>query len=317
MSLLSKFGDKHIWELKHRPQTIEDMILPDRIKNLFNTEEKRKDVGNLLLSGQRGTGKTTLACCIADQSERESFYINMSLDNGIDTIRTKITNFITSVSLDEEKKIVIGDEFDRLSVQAMDSLKSVVEEFSKNVNFIFISNHETKIIPELKSRLTEISFKFNKTETKKLSKEYWRHICNILKEEEVQFTAPPVAKIVKNHFPDMRKILNRCQQLIKSDGQISDNANNDQNKCDINELFCYIKDKDFTGIRQFVMDEGIDLETGYSELNESVLTFTDDTIPSAILIIADYQYKSAFSVDKQIPMTACLMQLALECEIKR
>jgi len=318
--LLERFGDEYVWDLKYRPKTIEDMILPKRIKGLFDTEEKRDDVGNLLFTGPRGAGKTTVACCVADQSGRDVFYINMSLNNSIELIRNQVLNFVTSVSFDDKKKIIVGDEFEELSPKAMNSLKSLIEEFSKNVNFIFMTNHEVKITKELKSRLTEVSFKFNKTETKKLSKDYWERICNLLKNDDIKFSSSGIAKLVKNHFPDMRKIILRCQEIVKVYGKITPETietNNSKIICDINELFCYIKDKDFIKIRQFVMDESIDLEIGYSELDESVLKFTDDTIPIAILIIADWQYKSAFSADKQIPMTACLVQLAQECELKR
>ena len=162
MNLLKRFYDDYSWELKYRPIIIKDLTLPDRIKNLFNTPEKLQDVGNILLTGQRGTGKTSLALCISENSGRETIYFNMSLDNSIETIRNSVIRFITTVSMDGLKKIIIGDEFDRLSIQAMDSLKSLIEEYSKNVNFIFISNHDMKITPELKSRLTEINFSFNK-----------------------------------------------------------------------------------------------------------------------------------------------------------
>ena len=215
MTLLSKFSDSTIWELKHRPKTVDEMILPDRIKKLFDSPEKLADTGNYLFTGQRGTGKTSLASCISDNSQRTTMYINFSLETGIDTIREKVMKFISTKSMVSGKKIIIGDEFDRLSIQGMDSLKSVIEEFSKNVNFIFISNHNMKVTPEVKSRVTELNFNFSGEESRELQKAYWKRICNILQSEGIKFDPKFVGIVVKKFFPDMRHIMNKLQELSK------------------------------------------------------------------------------------------------------
>jgi len=311
LGILERFGDEYIWEHKYRPQKISDLVLPDRIKNAFNTPEKLVDVGNLLLTGPKGSGKTTLAGCIEAESGRECMYINMSLKTGIDIIRDKVIKFITTVSFDDGKKIVVGDEFERLSIQAQDSLKALIEEFSSNVNFIFISNHEMRIIPELKSRLTEIPFIFNKKESSELQKTYWKRTCSILTTEKIDFEKVAVADLIKSTFPDMRKILNKAQYICRTNNSLNNETIVDTFTSDLDEIFKSVKEKDFTGIRQYVMNQNIDLTVFYSIIYNNLDKYIDkEYIEDATLILAEYQYKSNFSLDKQIPLVAMLISLS-------
>jgi len=311
LGILDKFADNYIWELKYRPQKVQDIVLPNRIKGLFDTPEKIKDVGNLLFTGPKGSGKTTLAGCIESESGRECMYINMSLKTGIDVIRDNVIKFITTVSFNEGKKIVVGDEFERLSIQAQDSLKSLIEEFASNVNFIFISNHEMRIIPELKSRLTEIPFIFNKKESSEMQKNYWKRTCGILTKEGVDFDKKAVAELVKSNFPDMRKVLNRAQEIIKVNNSLNNETIVDSFTFDLDDIFTAVKKSDFTSIRQYVMNQNIDLTVFYSILYNNLDKYIDkEYIEDAILILAEYQYKSNFSLDKQIPLVAMFISLS-------
>ena len=313
MSLLKRFGDDFVWSLKYRPSTVNDMILPDRIKNLFNTPEKIVDTGNYLFTGHRGTGKTTLASCIADNSGRSPLYINFSLDTGIDAIRDKVINFITTRSFSDGKKIIIGDEFDRLSIQAMDSLKSVIEEYSKNCNFIFITNHEMRVTPEVKSRLNEVNFNYSKEESTELKKMFFKRILEILTKENVEFEKEAVVSVIKQCFPDMRHTLNRLQETYKKDGKISQASVISTDISELDEIIEAMKSKDYTMIRQWVMNQTGDLMTFYSLMYKNIdKYFKEECYPEIIVLLADYQYKSNFSLDKQIPLCSLCVQIATE-----
>ena len=208
MSLVSKQYDDFVWELKYRPPTLDQIILPDSLLKGFNKIKSSGKLPNMLFSGPAGTGKTTTAFVLADDMDLSAMYMNMSLDNKIDDIRSKMMSFATSVSIEGKQKVFIGDEFDRLSPQAMDGLKGAIEKVSKNCKFIFTSNHKGKIIEPIISRLQEVDFIFKKDDRPAMKKKMWKAACIICKKEEVEFDPAAVAEIVKQLFPDMRKILN-------------------------------------------------------------------------------------------------------------
>ncbi len=310
-SILERFYDSELWELKYRPQKVSDIILPTRIKNQFNTDKKKMDVGNLLLTGPKGSGKTTLASCIIQETNREFMYMNMSKDNSINDIREKVMIFVTNVGFFPGKKIIFGDEFDRLSVEAMDSLKALIEEFSSNVNFIFTSNHEYKITAEMKSRLTKIDFNFSQSESKRMKGEMWNTACTIAEKENIEYDRDIVKEVIKLHFPDMRKVLNKLQQLYKIHDKLTKDIviESDSFK-DIELLFDIIKKKDYTDIKKFVMNQ-----SDFTHIYSSMFKVIDEhinkkNIGEAIVLIAKYQDQSKNSVDKQIQFSALCVELA-------
>ena len=180
MSLVSKQYDDFIWELKYRPSTLDKIILPDSLFKQMDSIKRKGKLPNMLFSGQPGTGKTTTAFVLADDMNLSAMYMNMSLDTKIDNIRNKMMGFAASVSLTGQKKLFIGDEFDRLSPAAMDSLKGVIEKMSHNCKFIFTSNHKGKIIEPILSRLQEVDFVFSKDDAGLMKKKI-RIFCDLIK----------------------------------------------------------------------------------------------------------------------------------------
>lgn len=275
--------------------------------------------GNIFITGN--CGKTSSAFCIADQVGCDVKYINMSKDNSIDMIREDIARFANTMSFEDGKKLVIGDEFDRLSIQAIDALKGDIEQYGKNCVFIFTSNHKYKFIDHpVMSRLQEFDFEFTKEENNKMKKEFYKSVCRILHNEKVKFDKKAIAFIVKQLSPDMRKILNELQKLSSQFDNVlgkdiielvtlSTNT--------IEMLFDALKEKDFRFVREFVAEMTVEPVQLYPILfKNSLKYFTEESFPMAINIIDEEQYRTAFSVDKQIPLTNCLVRLMHECEVK-
>lgn len=317
MSLVKRQYDDFVWELKYRPEQLDQMILPARFVKQFNKLKSLGKLPNMLFSGMQGIGKTTLAFVLADEMDLSALYINMALDTSIDNIRSKLMDFATHVSMEGKQKVIIGDEFDRLSPQSIDSLKGAIEKCSRNCKFIFTSNHKNKLIAPLISRLQEIDFVFTKEERIKMKKAYWKRACTILKKEEVKFDPKAVGELVKSVFPDMRKILNKLQ-MLSLQGDINMGMVNAHLSTNTKDFFKYLKASDWSSIRQFVVDLPIDPSDFYAVMFQDLEKYIDSSsIPEAVIAIAKYQYESAFVADVQIPLCALAIELMAECKFKK
>jgi DNA polymerase III delta prime subunit len=309
MSLVSKQYDDFIWELKYRPTTLDQIILPDSIFKQMNSIKSKGNLPNMLFSGSAGTGKTTTAFVLADDMDLSAMYLNLSLESSIDVIRNKLTGFASSVSLSGQQKVFIGDEFDRLSPNAMDSLKGVIEKMSHNCKFIFTSNHKGKIIDPILSRLQEIDFVFSKEDAGIMKKKMWKVACHICHEEEVEFEKKAIAEVVKVLFPDMRKILNHLQMLSLR-GPITAAAVNSAIATDTETFFKLLRDDDWTGIRQYIADLPIAFNDFYSVIYGCVERYlAEESVSEAIVMIAKYQYEASFPTDKQVPLAALAIEM--------
>jgi DNA polymerase III delta prime subunit len=317
MGLVQKQYDDFIWELKYRPPTLDQIILPDSLLKLFSKVKSIGKLPNMLFTGPAGTGKTTTAFVLADEMDLSAMYMNMSLDTKIDDIRSKLMSFATSISIHGKQKVFIGDEFDRLSPQAMDSLKGAIEKTSKNCKFIFTSNHKGKIIEPIISRLQEIDFIFKKDDAAIMKKKMWKVACQICQKEEVEFDKRAVAEIVKQLFPDMRKILNHLQMLSLR-GEITVAAVEAAIATDVETFFKMLRDQDWTGIRQYIVDLPIAHNDFYSVIFSHIERYVlASSVPDMIIAVAKYQYEAAYAVDKQIPLAALAIEMMGQCEFKK
>lgn len=308
-SLVGKQYDDFIWELKYRPTDLDKIVLPEGLRNQFNSIKESGNLPNMLFSGPPGCGKTTVAFVLADVMDLSAMYINMSLENSIDIIRNKLLDFATSVSMTGQKKVIIGDEFDRLSPAAMDSLKGIIEQMSKNCKFIFTSNHKGKIIDPIISRLQEVDFIFSKQIAGDMKKQMWKAACGICTKEDVTFEKQAVAAIVKQIFPDMRKVVNHLQ-MMSLRGDITMASVEEAIATDSESYFKMLQSGDWTGIRQYIADLPISHNDFYSILYANVERYVvAEHVPAAIVMIAKYQYEAAFAVDKQIPLAAFSIEM--------
>ena len=317
MNELSINQDQFLWCEKYRPQTIDDCILPESLKKTFKEFIKSGRVPNFLFSGTAGVGKTTIAKALCNEIDAEYYLINGSTEGGIDTIRYQVRNFASTISLTDAKKVIIIDEADGLSIDAQKALRGSIEEFSSNCSFIFTCNYKTKIVEPLHSRCTCIDFKIDNKSKQVIAASFFKRAVTILKAEQVEFDPKVVAELVTKHFPDYRRILNELQRYSvsgKIDAGILVSASDET----FSPLLKMLKEKNFTEVRKWV-GSNVDIEANelYRKLYDKSVDYIEQTsIPQLVLILADYGYKSAFVVDKEINTMACLTEIMSSCSFK-
>ena len=303
---------------KYRPKTIDDCILSVDIKNTLEKIVKSGVPQNLLLSGPAGTGKTSVARSLCNDLDAENILINCSEDRNIDTLRVKIRNFASSVSLNGKVKVVILDEFDYSNVNSIQpALRGAIEEFAENCRFILTCNYKNRIISPIHSRCTNIEFHIPSSEKPKLAIKIFDKIKYILNNENIPYDNDALAPLITKFFPDIRKMINEIQRYSVS-GKIDVGILSNFEKIQINELIVAMKEKNFTEARKWIISN---LDNSPPELfrkiYDSVYEALDkNSIPEAILIIAEYQYKSSFVADQEINFVACVVELMMRCNFK-
>ena len=308
--------NQYLFVEKYRPQTVADCILPVRIKNVFEKYIKEKEFTHLLLSGGPGIGKTTIAKALCHELELEYLIINASENRNIDMIRNDIRQYASAMSHNGKNKVIILDEADNLNAQsAQPALRGVMEEFASNVRFILTCNYKNKLIQPIHSRCACITFDVSKDERNSMIIEFAKRLFDILNFEKVEFNKRTVVDIVAIHFPDFRACLNKLQSSCQ-DGKLV--VANDSTSLDYDVLLASMKDKKFNAIHEWVVQNlDNDTETIYHNIYEKLsAVLKDSSIPTAIIILADYQYKQAFVANKEINLRACLIELVIDCDFK-
>ena len=307
-----------LWVEHYRPKTIDDCILPDSLKSLFTAFIKKGEISNMLFSGTAGIGKTTVAKALCEQMNCDWIMINGSEEGGIDVLRNKIKNFASTVSLSGGKKVVILDEADYLNPQSTQpALRGFVEEFHKNCRFILTCNFKNRIIEPLHSRFSNIEFKVNPKDKPKLASRLFERAIYILKEQNVSYEDKVLVELITKHFPDFRKLINELQRYSVSgsiDAGILVNVSDENLKT----LVTHLKNKEFGDMRKWVVNNlDNDPVKIFRKIYDTLYTNLEpSTIPHAVLIIADYQYKSAFVADQEINLVACLTELMSQVKFK-
>ena len=307
-----------LWVEEYRPKTIDDCILPQSLKTLFTSFIQKGELTNLLFSGAPGIGKTTVAKAICEQMNCDWIMINGSEEGGIDVLRNKIKNFASTVSLSGGKKVVILDEADYLNPQSTQpALRGFIEEFHKNCRFILTCNFKNRIIDPLHSRFSNIEFRVNPKDKPRLASKLFERAIFILKEQNVDYEEKVLAELIKKHFPDFRKLINELQRYSVSgsiDAGILVNVSDENLKT----LVSHLKSKEFGDMRKWVVNNlDNDPVKIFRKIYDSMYdNLQPETIPHAVLIIADYQYKSAFVADQEINLVACLTELMSQVKFK-
>ena len=304
-----------LWTEKYRPQAIEDCILPERLKLPFQEYVNQKQIPNLLLSGGAGVGKTTVAKAMCHEIGCDYMVINGSDESGIDVFRTKIKNYASSMSLSGGRKVIIIDEADYLNPNSTQpALRNAIEEFAGNCSFIFTCNYKNRIIEPLHSRCAVIDFGLKNGEKAKMASAFFKRIQSILQSEKVEFDDKVIAELVKKHFPDFRRVLNELQRYSQF-GKIDTGILSQISDVSTTEIVKFVSSKDFGSIRKWVASNEIDSNTLFRKLYDAMYdTMKPQSIPQAVLILADYQYKAAFVADQEINTVACLTELMVNCE---
>ena len=312
--------EEFLWVEKYRPRYIDDCILPQETKKIFLDFVNNKEIPNLLLCGTSGVGKTTVAKALCNELGADFVLINGSEERNIDTLRVKIKQFASTVSLtvDGGPKIVILDEADYLNPQSTQpALRGFIEEFSKNCRFIFTCNYKNRIIQPLHSRCSVIDFTIEAGQKPQMASGIFQRILQILTDEKVEYNEKVVVEVVNKFFPDFRRMLNEIQKYSAS-GRIDSGILANLDDESLNELLNFIKEKEFSKMRKWVaLNIHNDPQTIYRKIYDSFFTkFENTSVPQAIITLSDYTYKSAFVADQEVNMVACLTELMMECKIK-
>jgi DNA polymerase III delta prime subunit len=310
--------ENFLWVEEYRPRDVGSCILPKNLKDTFTEFVESDHIPNLILSGGPGVGKTTIAKAMLDQIGATYMMINGSEESGIDVLRTKIKNFASTVSLEGGRKYLILDEADYLNPQSTQpALRGFMEEFHKNCGFILTCNYKNRLIEPLHSRCSVVEFSIPKSEKQNLASEFMKRVISILDTEEVKYDNRVVAEVINTHFPDWRRTLNELQRYSVS-GTIDAGILVNLRDVNIKQLMICMKNKEFTNVRKWVVDN-LDndpvhlLRSIYDNLYEYV---DGSTIPHCVVVLGEYQYKSAFVADQEINMMACLTEIMARAKFK-
>ena len=300
-----------LWVEKYRPKTIAETILPDSLKQVFQKIADGGEIPNMLLTGTAGLGKTTVARALCNELELDYILINGSEEGNIDTLRTKIKQFASSVSLQGGYKVVILDEADYLNPQSTQpALRGFIEEFANNCRFILTCNFKNRIIEPLHSRCGVYEFNTSKKDMVVLCEQMLVRCSDILQKENIEYNAKDIAPLIMKYAPDWRRILNELQRY-SINGSIDSSVLSNVSDVNYDNLFTFLKDKDFKKMRSWVANN---MDTDASSIFRGVYdrmssNVNSHSIPQLVLILADYQYKNAFVADHELNVVACMTEI--------
>lgn len=310
--------EEFLWSQKYRPKKVVDCVLPERLKKVFQDYVDNKSIPNLMLTGTAGVGKTTVAIAMCEEVGLSYMFINSSEERGIDTLRTKIKNYASTMSFSGTKKVIILDEADYITPDAQAALRGLIEEFSSNCTFIFTCNFKSRLIDAIHSRCCVVDFTLKPDEKPRMAAQFFTKVCIILNKENITYDKQALIKIVEKFFPDYRRTLNELQRYASSgtiDASVVALMSDIRN---LNNLIKNLKDKNFSEMRKWVaQNSDIDPARMYRKIYDGLYDYLKpESIPQAVVIIAKYQYQAAFVADQEINLVACLTEIMVDCEVK-
>jgi len=312
-------SNEFLWVEKYRPQKLDDCILPESLLKTFKSIVESGEMQNMILAGTAGLGKTTVARAMCNMLDLDYIIINGSDESGIETLRVKIRQFASSVSLHSKgPKVIILDEADYLQKNSTQpALRAFIEEFSNNCRFIFTCNFKNRIIEPLHSRCAVVEFNTSKKQMASLANSFLKRLEYILKTEGIQYEQAVVAELILRFAPDWRRVLNECQRYSVS-GKIDSGILVNSSNVNLESLITALKNKDFKAGRSWVTNN-IDVEPAavFRKIYDGVTEYVmPESIPQVIVILAKYQYQDAFVADHELNLVACLIELMANCEWK-
>lgn len=307
--------EEFLWSQKYRPRKVADTILPDDLKAVFQKFVDQGQIPNMLLAGSAGVGKTTVAMAMCEEVGADYIVINGSMNGGVDTLRTEIQNFASTVSFNGGRKIVILDEADGLTPVTQRSLRNFMEEYSKNCGFILTCNFKNQIISALHSRSAVIDFTIPKTARPQMAAQLMHRVEHILKSENVEYDRKAVAGVIAKYFPDFRRTINEIQRYSAT-GKIDTGILTSISDESFKTLVDLVKAKKWKEVRQWV-GENIDNEPVQlmrKFYDQAFALIKPQSIPALVLLIAQYQYQAGFVADQEINLMAFLTQVMSDIE---
>jgi replication-associated recombination protein RarA len=308
--------DDFLWVEKYRPKTINECILDSSLKDTFNQIVKGGELPNMMFTGTAGVGKTTIAKALCNELDLDYIIVNGSEDGNIDTLRGKIKQFASTVSLQGGYKVVILDEADYLNPQSTQpALRGFIEEFSNNCRFILTCNFKNRIIEPLHSRCSV--YEFNVGNKAVMAGEFMVRLSDILQAENVKADAPVIAELIMKYLPDWRRVINECQRYGMS-GTIDSGILVTLSETSVVGLMKDLKGKNFKGMRKWVTDN-MDIESAklFRLVYDNMTDYIDPSyIPQLVITLAEYSYKDAFVSDHELNTVACLTEIMAQGKFK-
>jgi replication factor C small subunit len=302
---------------KYRPKNLEDLILPERVMSKF----KDGITQNSLFAGSPGTGKTSTAKAIVQQFDLPYLYINASTDTSVDVIRTRITDFCSTMSILDDQgkfKVVILDEVDGVSDQFFKALRATMEQFASNSRFIATCNYVNKIPDPILSRFEVINFDFDKSEESELTKKYIKRVYEICGKEGMTIEKPALVEFVKRNFPDLRTTLNKLQgyksqgtqNITAADVKKFNSVYKDVFELIFNETDPVKNYKQLVGEYSNRVDDV--LQTLGEEFIEYIQTEQPGSvkyIPQIAITVAEHQAQRSLVIDPVITLLSCVYKI--------
>tara|TARA_B100002019_G_scaffold37948_1_gene31731 strand:- start:844 stop:1785 length:942 start_codon:yes stop_codon:yes gene_type:complete len=310
--------DDFLYVERYRPALIEECILPQDIKETFNSFVRAGQMPNLLLSGGAGIGKTTVARALANELNYDVMFINCSEERGIDTLRTKMMGFCSTVSLTDERKCLILDESDYLTPDAQAALRAFIEQFANTCSFVMTCNFKNRLIPPLHSRTTVIDFRIDPKNKPEMLMQFTKRLLNICELEKIEVEDPNIlATITNKYFPDFRRVLNEIQRYSIG-GKIDTGIIAQVQSLDTVNLITGMREKNFKQVRKWVADNSdSDMAQLFRKLYDSLYPEMEGgSVPQLVLHLGKYQYQSAFVPDQELNLTACMVEIMADCQLK-
>jgi replication factor C small subunit len=305
---MKNLKESSIWVEKYRPQTLADMILPKKETEYFAQIVSSGEIPNMLFGGSAGRGKTSVAVSLLNDVGADRLFINASLQNNMDTLRYTINSYAMTSSMTDSQKVVFLDEADRLKPEVQDGLKGLIEQTQANCRFIFTTNNISKIIEPIKSRCQFVDFNFSQSDTQELMITYFKRMCWILENEGVEFEKKALAEFVKLKYPDFRKILNELQKYVKMHGKVDEAVLRMADGTLLKDLIEELKNKKFNTVRKLASE--LDPDAFYGNFYDQIDTHLQDSCKAdVIIILAKYAYETALSVNGELSVVACLVEL--------
>ncbi len=309
-------NDKFLWVEKYAPQTIEDCVLPSKLKEEFSS---MKTIPNMLFAGDAGVGKTTVARVLCETLNTDMMFINASLKNGIDEVRTQIQNFASTTALFGDYKVILLDEADNITPDAQKALRALVEAHQNNCRFILTCNYPYNIIEPLRGRLQEFYFTYPK-DGKTLRNTFIKRILEILQQEKVSLSkedVPALVSLVDLGYPNWRQCLHQLQRITKS-GSVDHHLIDQIKDSHISTLIEIMKVKNFTKMRDWIAEaicKDISPQKMLLELYNAIdAHMKPASRPGAVVTMAQYQSYAPHVSNHELNLVACCVELMMGVE---